>query len=90
MRIALAQLNPVIADFDENVRKISRAISKARNQGCALVIFPELALSGYMAEDLMQNAGFLDHLEWALEAVRAESDGIAVILGHPSRNPGHG
>jgi len=90
MRIALAQLNPVIADLDGNVQKIHRAISQARSQGCGLVIFPELALSGYMAEDLMQNAGFLDHLELALESVRAESDGIAVILGHPSRNPGHG
>ncbi len=90
MRIALAQLNPVIGDMDSNFEKIRSAIRSARHQSCSLVIFPELALSGYMAEDLMQNAGFLDHLEWTLNAVRAESDGITVILGHPARNPGHG
>lgn len=90
MRIALAQLNPVIADLEGNVQKICRAISQARVKRCGLVIFPELALSGYMAEDLMQNEGVLDNLESALETVRAESNGIAVIIGHPSRNPGHG
>ncbi|PJB78121.1 MAG: NAD+ synthase [Acidobacteria bacterium CG_4_9_14_3_um_filter_49_7] len=90
MRLALAQLNPVIGDMNSNFEKIRSAIWSARHQSCSLVIFPELALSGYMAEDLMQNAGFLVHLESALNAVRAESDGIAVILGHPARNPGHG
>jgi NAD+ synthase (glutamine-hydrolysing) len=90
MRIALAQLNPLIADLDGNVRKICNVISTARDRNCSLVVFPELALSGYMAEDLMQNAGFLFHLESALNKVRSETNGIAVILGHPSRNPGHG
>ncbi|NOZ12083.1 MAG: NAD+ synthase [Acidobacteria bacterium] len=90
MRIALAQLNPVVGDIDGNFRKIRSAVSQAREQGCGLILFPELALSGYMAEDLMQNAGFLNRLEASLEKVRKESDGIAVLIGHPSRNPGHG
>ncbi len=90
MRIALAQLNPVIGDINENSQKIHSAISKAREQECGLVMFPELALSGYMAEDLMQNAGFLNRLKLALDRVREESHGIAVLIGHPSRNPGHG
>ncbi len=90
MRIALAQLNPVIGNLNVNVEKIRDAISRSRKNGCELVIFPELALSGYMAEDLMQNSGFLNQLESALEAVRQASGGITVVLGHPSRNPGHG
>ncbi|NOY22139.1 MAG: NAD+ synthase [Acidobacteria bacterium] len=90
MIIALAQLNPTVGDIDGNFRKIRSAISAAREQKCGLVIFPELALSGYMAEDLMQNAGFLDQMEKALDEIRMNSDGIAVIIGHPSRNSGHG
>ncbi len=90
MRIALAQLNPVIGDLNGNVKKICQFVSQAREQGCALVIFPELALSGYMAEDLMQNTGFLDQMETALDTIRENSHGIAVIIGHPSRNSGNG
>lgn len=59
MKIALIQLNPVIGDFDKNCAKIVEWAGKARSRDCGLAIFPELAISGYPPQDLLERASFL-------------------------------
>ncbi|EKD21882.1 MAG: hypothetical protein ACD_87C00288G0001, partial [uncultured bacterium] len=59
MKIALVQINPVIGDFKRNCEKIGRWSEKARERGCDLVIFPELAVTGYPPQDLLERKSFL-------------------------------
>ncbi|MDK9709131.1 MAG: NAD+ synthase [Desulforhopalus sp.] len=59
MKIALIQLNPVIGDFENNCAKIVEWAGKARARGCSLAIFPELAISGYPPQDLLERPSFL-------------------------------
>ena len=59
LRIALAQLNPIVGDLDGNVAKIIAAYDEADAAGCDLVAFPELAITGYPPEDLVLKPGFV-------------------------------
>jgi NAD+ synthase (glutamine-hydrolysing) len=52
LRIALAQINTTVGDIAGNARKILAYVARARKAGAALVVFPELAVPGYPAEDL--------------------------------------
>ena len=60
LRVALAQINPTVGDIDGNAAKIAEQTAAARDAGAALVVFPELALSGYPPEDLLLKTRFLD------------------------------
>ena len=60
LRVALAQINPTVGDLRGNARKITDYIARARDEGAALVVFPELTLSGYPPEDLLLKTSFLD------------------------------
>jgi NAD+ synthetase len=88
MKIALAQMNPVIGDFSANTEKINRFARTARDRGCHLVVFSELALSGYPPRDLLEKADFIDANQTALDALVREVHGIGVICGMVSRNTG--
>ena len=59
MRLALAQINTVVGDLDGNVARIVGRIREAKNAGADLVLFPELAITGYPPEDLLFRPGFL-------------------------------
>ena len=59
MRIALAQLNVVVGDLDGNVERIAGAIAEAKRAAADLVVFPELAVTGYPPEDLLLRPGFV-------------------------------
>ena len=52
LRVALAQVNPIVGDLQGNARLISDRIAEARDKGADIVCFPELALTGYPPEDL--------------------------------------
>ena len=54
MKIALIQINPVIGDFTANCKKVSSFVSQAKEKGCDLAIFPELAICGYPPQDLLE------------------------------------
>lgn len=85
-RIALAQLNLTVGDIRANRKRILDAALTARNEGCALAVFTELALTGYPPEDLLLRPDFIDASEAALNHLLAElPDGIGVIVGHPQR-----
>ncbi|MGB9826754.1 MAG: nitrilase-related carbon-nitrogen hydrolase, partial [Desulfofundulus sp.] len=84
MLIALAQLNPTIGDVGGNVDKMRRVVETARQAGADLVIFPELAVTGYPPRDLLYRDGFLNRVEDALQAeVAPLSRGPALLVGAP-------
>lgn len=89
-RIALAQLNFKIGDFESNTSKIADALFTAKSQGVDLVVFPEMSVSGYMPDDLLDYPYFVEKCEYSLELVAQSCQGIAAIVGGVMRNPGKG
>jgi NAD+ synthase (glutamine-hydrolysing) len=85
LRVALAQINPTVGDIRGNARKIAERTSAARDQGAALVVFPELTVSGYPPEDLLLKTSFLDRVGEALEELAAQTRGIVALVGFPER-----
>jgi len=87
MRIALAQLNYVIGDFEKNVFKIKEAIIRAKKEKADLVVFSELAVCGYPPLDFLEVNNFIKQCENAVNEIAKECIGIAAIVGSPSTNP---
>jgi NAD+ synthase (glutamine-hydrolysing) len=85
LRVALAQLNSVVGDIAGNARKLSESIARARDEGAALVVFPELALTGYPPEDLLLKTSFLDAADAALQELAGQTHGIAAVVGYPEK-----
>jgi NAD+ synthetase len=85
MKIAVAQINTTVGDFAGNAARIRAAIDLARGAGACLVVTPEMALSGYPAEDLLLRNDFCDQCEKELLALAAYAPQVAVIVGHPHR-----
>ncbi len=85
MLIALAQINPVVGDLEYNTGKIFEYINKANAARIDLVIFPELTLTGYPAQDLLLNEQFLDAVENKLREICLAIGDTGVILGVPMR-----
>jgi NAD+ synthase (glutamine-hydrolysing) len=88
LRLALAQINPTVGDLEGNAQRIIDAIGEARSAGAGLVLFPELALTGYPPEDLLLKRRFIDATTDALERVAAEVEGIVALVGAPVREAG--
>lgn len=81
LRLALAQINPTVGDIDGNVLKICDFITKAKKQNAAIVVFPELAVTGYPPEDLLLKPQFIsDNLD-ALKRVQQKTEGITAVVG---------
>lgn len=87
MRFLLAQINPTIGDLVGNTQKILHAIDHARKNKVQIVVFPELALSGYPPEDFLLLPHFLEAILKQLEVIREATQGLAVIVGLPRKNP---
>jgi NAD+ synthase (glutamine-hydrolysing) len=83
MRLALAQMNTVVGDLDGNRERIVARLEEARKAGADLVLFPELATTGYPPEDLLLRPGFLRAAAKTLDEVAAETKGIAALVGAP-------
>ncbi|HET9743613.1 MAG TPA: NAD+ synthase [Terriglobales bacterium] len=81
MKIALGQMNPTIGDFCGNSAKILDGIHTARERGAELVLFPELAVSGYPPRDLVEKPDFVRESRETVEKIARASAGIAVICG---------
>jgi NAD+ synthase (glutamine-hydrolysing) len=83
LRLALAQLNCLVGDLDGNREKILASLAEARESGADLVVFPELAASGYPPEDLLLRPGFLRAARASLEEIAAATEGIVALVGTP-------
>ncbi len=81
MKIALGQINPTVGDFSRNAAKIIQFARQARSAGAGLILFPELAVSGYPPHDLVERPSFVTRNRETVERIAAETQGIAVICG---------
>src|ERR687893_1184307 len=88
LRLAMAQVNSRVGDLEGNAGKVARTIEQAREGGAELVLFPELALTGYPPEDLLLKEHFLREAGEALRAVAAGTEGIVAVVGFPERAGG--
>jgi len=87
MKIALAQLNYIIGDFEHNTQKIIQTIQEARHKGANLVVFAELSVCGYSPRDFLEFSEFIELSEKSAKEIAAACTGIACILGLPTANP---
>jgi NAD+ synthase (glutamine-hydrolysing) len=86
MKIALAQLNYHIGNFESNTAKIIDHIKIARKNGADLVVFAELCVCGYPSRDFLEFDEFIDLCESSAQKIAAECTDIACIIGLPTPN----
>src|SRR5215204_2304675 len=87
MKIALAQQNYHIGNFEDNTRKIIEGINKAKQQGAELVVFSELCVCGYAPGDFLEFPDFINKCYESIERIKEHADTIGVLIGSPARNP---
>jgi len=83
MRIALAQINPVVGDLVGNRELIVGRLEEAKTANVDIVLFPELAVTGYPPEDLLLRPGFVRAAERSLDEIARTAHGIVAIVGSP-------
>jgi len=83
LRIALAQIDAVVGDIAGNQKRIVAALAESRSQKADLVLFPELALTGYPPEDLLLRPGFIEAARRSLEKIAREVRGCVALIGTP-------
>ncbi len=81
MRVALAQIDPTVGDVDGNSAKIAEWIGHARAEAAELVVFPELCVPGYPAEDLYLKRHFVEANRRAVEELAGETAGLVALVG---------
>jgi NAD+ synthase (glutamine-hydrolysing) len=87
MKIALAQINVHIGNFESNFEKMRSAIDYAEGQGADLIAFPELAVCGYPPRDFLEFEDFVEKCYDTIDKLKPLTKNIAVIVGSPSKNP---
>jgi len=87
VKIALAQINYHIGNFDSNIQKIKEAIGRAKKQNVDLIVFAELAVSGYPPRDFLEFRDFINKCYEGVTTIAKECLDIAAIIGSPSANP---
>ena len=83
LHVALAQIDSTVGDIRGNAAKVAHYTAQAREEGASLVVFPELALTGYPPEDLLLKTGFLDATRAALEELARATKDIVALVGFP-------
>lgn len=85
MKLFVSQINPVVGDIRGNCQRILSAIDEAKRQKADLVVFPELALTGYPPLDLLLMPHFIDAVEEASKTIAKATSGILALVGMPRR-----
>lgn len=83
LKISMAQLNFHVGNIVENTNKMIKAIAKAEADGADLLVFPELAVTGYPPEDLLYRKGLYTQVNAALDKICAAVTNLDVIVGYP-------
>jgi NAD+ synthase (glutamine-hydrolysing) len=86
MRIALAQINTTVGDFAGNVERIARFAREGASRGADLVVFPELAITGYPPRDLVEEPHFVERSERELERLAALVPEVRILAGYVRRS----
>ncbi len=87
MKIAIAQLNYIIGDFEGNTSKMLKSVEVAKNQGADIIAFSELATCGYPPRDFLEFDDFIRRADESVEKLKQASGDIAIIVGSPTVNP---
>src|SRR6185503_11668934 len=87
MKIALAQQNYHIGNFEKNTRKIIEGIDWAKQQGADLVVFSELCVCGYPPRDFLEFKDFINKSYEAIDSIKEHTADIGVLVGGPAHNP---
>ena len=87
MKIAIAQLNFHIGNFEGNLQKMLKASAEAKSKSADIVVFGELATCGYPPRDFVEFKDFIRLSEESVDQLREASDGIGIIVGSPTINP---
>ena len=87
MKIALAQQNYHIGNFEANTNKIIEAVKEAAKKGAELVIFSELSICGYPPRDFLEFDDFIKKCRQSIDSIAQHSHDIGIIVGAPERNP---
>lgn len=87
MKIAIAQLNYIIGDFEKNFLKIKTAIEEAQQKGAELILFGELSVTGYPPRDFLEFDDFINRSNEVIEKIKPLTKNIAVAVGAPAINP---
>ncbi|MBM3170726.1 MAG: NAD+ synthase [Bacteroidetes bacterium] len=91
MKIGLAQFNPLIGNISGNCQKMLGILRQSKAEKVDLLVFPELSLTGYPPEDLLNYTGMFNEIQWAMIELALETDDdFAVLVGAPSLNEGPG
>ena len=83
MRLALAQINSVVGDIDGNAARVVEWLARAREGNADLVLFPELCVTGYPAEDLLLRPGFVRAARRAVQEIASATHGVTALVGAP-------
>jgi NAD+ synthase (glutamine-hydrolysing) len=83
MRLALAQINTIVGDLDGNAELIRGRLAEAKDQQADLVVFPELAVTGYPPEDLLLRPSFVQAAQAKAEELARDARGIVALIGVP-------
>jgi NAD+ synthase (glutamine-hydrolysing) len=83
MRLALAQINTVVGDLDGNAERIRERLAEAKDMKTDLVVFPELAVTGYPPEDLLLRPSFVQAAQAKAEELSRDARGIVALIGVP-------
>ncbi len=89
LKIALAQINSTVGDFKGNYKKIITYIKKAKSQEAEIIVFPELALTGYPPEDLLLRKQFISENKRFLHLIKKECAGVVVLIGFVNEKQGN-
>ena len=89
MHIQLAQIQSLVGDIRGNKNKIIAALEQGKRQKVALLVFPEMFLTGYPVEDLLFQADFAEQIADALNEIKLHTQGICVVIGTPLPEDNH-
>jgi NAD+ synthase (glutamine-hydrolysing) len=88
MKIAIAQINPTLGDIKANTLKIISSIKSAEEKGSDIIIFPEMAITGYPPKDLVLDDSFIIKNIEALNEIKKECGNITAVVGFIDKNNG--
>jgi NAD+ synthase (glutamine-hydrolysing) len=87
MKIAIAQINFHIGDFEGNLEKMLHAVAEAKTEQADLICFTELSVCAYMPFDFLEFDDFIEKAQASVQRLAQEANGIAIIVGAPTKNP---
>ncbi len=87
MKIAIGQLNYHIGNFEKNLQSMLQATATAKEQGADIILFGELAVTGYPPRDFLQFEDFIERCQFVVKELAKAAQGIAIVVGAPTVNP---